>query len=94
MSKPDAVPGHRIPTGILVSVSGTLCNPERPALKRKLVPRARAPRVPWMWIVTLSSTAWALVILGIGLCADTQKRSQESEPQPRDGSFHSRKTMF
>jgi hypothetical protein len=82
MSKPVATPKKQIPIGILVSVSGTVCKPERPTLKRKTVPRTRARQVPWQWILTGGSVAWALVILVIGLCAGTQKRTQQIEPQP------------
>ena len=83
MSKTDAFSAHTIPTGILVGVSGAACKPERPVLKRKVGPRTRARQVPWLWIVTGSSAAWALLILAIALCTPTHKISPRGEPQAK-----------
>ena len=52
MSKCNAHAPKLIPTGILVSVSGSVCQPERPPLKRKVVASVRSRQVPWLWIAT------------------------------------------
>ncbi len=82
MSKPVAESAPPIPTGILVSVSGLPSKTERPAPKRKVVPRVRARQVPWLWLVSGGSAAWALLILAIGLSTAAPERPQPSEPAP------------
>jgi hypothetical protein len=81
MSNPNAVPMRAIPTGILVSPRPKVCPSERPAPRRKIAPRGRARQVPWLWVVTGASVAWAAVVLTIGLCAEFREPARPSETQ-------------
>jgi hypothetical protein len=81
MSNPNAVPMRAIPTGILVSPRPKVCRSERPAPRRKIAPRGRARQVPWLWVVTGASVAWAAVVLTIGLCAEFREPARPSETQ-------------
>jgi hypothetical protein len=81
MSNPNAVPMRAIPTGILVSPRPKVCPCERPAPRRKIAPGGRARQVPWLWVVTGASVAWAAVVLTIGLCAEFREPARSSETQ-------------
>jgi hypothetical protein len=80
MSNPNAVPARAIPTGILVSPRPKVCPAERPAPKRSIAPRGRARQIPWLWVVTGASVAWAAIVLTIGLYAEFREPTQPSEP--------------
>ena len=82
MSKPNAPLAQPIPTGILVSAPSKVCPAKKPTLMRFAAPRAPASQIPWMWIVTLGSIAWAALILTIGLCTGQSEPSQPAEPRP------------
>ena len=83
MSKPDAISAHSIPTGILVSAPAKVCHAERPPPQRKAVPPRDRP-IPWLWIVTLGSIAWAALILVIGI----SNSGKPSDPQPAAATVH------
>jgi hypothetical protein len=71
-----------IPTGILVSAPSKVCPAKKPTLKRIAAPRAPASQIPWLWIVTVGSIAWAAFILTIGLSTAQGEPSQPAEPRP------------
>jgi hypothetical protein len=82
MSKPNVPLAQPIPTGILVSAPSMVCPAKEPAPKRKATRRAPASQIPWLWIVTLGSVAWAAFVLAIGLCTGQGEASQPDVPRP------------
>jgi hypothetical protein len=82
MSKPNVPLTQPIPTGILVSAPSKVCPAKKPTLKRIAAPRAPASQIPWLWIVTVGSIAWAAFILTIGLCTAQGEPSQPAGPRP------------
>jgi hypothetical protein len=82
MSNPNSLLAQPIPTGILVSAPSKVCTAKKPTPKRKATPRAPASQIPWLWIVTLGSIAWAGLFLTIGLCTAQSEPLQPAEPRP------------
>lgn len=78
MSKPVCVSARPIATGILVRDADIPRKPARPTPPRIAPPRSARPRRNlWQWAVIAGSSAWALTVMTIALCA-----SGSESPQP------------
>lgn len=76
MSKVKVGRAQSVPVAIPLSPPPTIDPAERPTLKRK-APRSPGRRIPWLWVITGGSAAWALLILAVGASADRPESSVE-----------------